>query len=262
MDPLLFHHIVLMVLSLVLSAGFLLGIASASDPEAEGKKYLEENKSKPGVVTLKSGLQYKVLREGEGDSHPSVGSPCLCHYSGQLLDGTVFDSSYERGEPTTFAPNQVIKGWTQAMQLMVEGDKWELYIPSDLAYGDHGSPPKIPGKSVLVFQMEILEIQGDPSQKVPAVKCSVSKPEEKCNDKERAYIEKVSGGVWDENKKKSELERLRRIYNNDRDSLKDELANWLYRRIRILEQMVEVKGKEEEDNVEGEGGGEKAAEEL
>ena len=74
------------------------------------------------------------------------------------MDGTVFDSSYERGEPTTFAPNQVIKGWTEAMQLMVEGDKFELYIPSELAYGDRGSPPKIPGESMLIFQMEIIEV--------------------------------------------------------------------------------------------------------
>ena len=77
-------------------------------------------------------LRYKVLREGSGDSHPTVSSSCSCHYAGTLIDGTEFDSSYGRGEPTDFAPNQVIKGWTEAMQLMVEGDKWEMYIPSDL----------------------------------------------------------------------------------------------------------------------------------
>jgi len=90
----------------------------------EGLAFLEENKSKEGVVVLPSGLQYKVLNKGSGAHHPAVSSPCLCHYQGTLIDGTVFDSSYERGSPTTFAPNQVIKGWTEAMQLMVEGDKF------------------------------------------------------------------------------------------------------------------------------------------
>ena len=100
-----------------------------SDPNGKeaGIKFLEENKSKEGVITLPSGLQYKVLKEGPGLEHPKVGTPCECHYAGRLLDGTEFDSSYKRGQPTTFAPNQVIKGWTEAMQLMVVGDKWEMY---------------------------------------------------------------------------------------------------------------------------------------
>merc|ERR1719183_2243738 len=93
--------------------------------------------------------------------HPTVDSPCSCHYAGTTIDGKQFDSSYDRGEPTTFAPNQVIKGWTEAMQLMVEGDKWEMYIPPELAYGENGSPPTIPGDSTLVFQMEIIKIKGD-----------------------------------------------------------------------------------------------------
>lgn len=99
---------------------FHLAVAGTNE---EGLKFLEENKSKPGVITLESGLQYKVLKEGTGSFHPSISSPCLCHYEGKLIDGTVFDSSYERGDPITFAPNQVIKGWTEAMQLMVEGEK-------------------------------------------------------------------------------------------------------------------------------------------
>merc|ERR1712023_81850 len=110
----------------------------------------------------------KVLRKGEGANHPTKDSPCQCHYEGKLIDGTVFDSSYERGSPTTFAPNQVIKGWTEAMQLMVEGDKWEVYIPSKLGYGDSGSGEKIKGGDVLVFTMEILKIKGG---KTPASKC-------------------------------------------------------------------------------------------
>merc|ERR1711956_6056 len=97
---------------------------------------------------------------GWGLEHPTAGTPCECHYAGTLLDKTQFDSSYDRGSPTTFAPNQVIKGWTEAMQLMVEGDKWELYIPSDAAYGDGGRPPKIGGGDCLVFTIEIIKIKG------------------------------------------------------------------------------------------------------
>jgi len=129
-----------------------------------GVKFLEENKGKEGVITLASGLQYKVLRAGDGKQHPTKDSPCECHYEGRSAkdypSGAKFDSSYDRGSPTTFAPNQVIKGWTEAMQLMVEGDKWEMFIPSDLAYGDGGRPPKIGGGDCLIFTMEIIKIKG------------------------------------------------------------------------------------------------------
>lgn len=101
-----------------------------------GLAFLAENRNKPGVVSLPSGLQYKVLTKGRGPAHPTIESPCSCHYEGRLLDGTVFDSSYDRGSPTSFAPNQVIKAWTEAMMLMVAGDKWELYIPSELGKSD------------------------------------------------------------------------------------------------------------------------------
>ena len=92
---------------------------------------------------------------------PTINSPTKCHYKGELIDGTEFDSSYKRGEPLTFAPNQVIKGWTEAMQLMKEGSKWELYIPSELGYGDRGAGALIPGGAVLVFTMEMIEVLGD-----------------------------------------------------------------------------------------------------
>merc|ERR1712230_334018 len=164
-----------------------------------GKKFLEENKAKEGVVTLPSGLQYKILKKGSGAHHPTVDSSCECHYEGTLIDGTEFDSSYKRGSPTSFAPNQVIKGWTEAMQLMVEGDKFEMYIPSDLAYGESGSPPKIPGGSALVFRMEILKIKGG---KVDAVTCD-PKSLEGCNDREKSFIEKMKGS--DAEKLKKEL---------------------------------------------------------
>merc|ERR1719198_2959846 len=160
---------------------------ASAGTNAAGKKFLEENKGKPGVITLPSGLQYKVLRAGDGAFHPTADSPCDCHYEGRTAqsypNGETFDSSYARGSPTSFAPNQVIKGWTEAMQLVVEGDKWEMYIPSELGYGERGSPPKIGGGDVLVFTMEILEINGD---KVPASRCDV-KSHEGCSEKEVDY---------------------------------------------------------------------------
>merc|ERR1711924_549319 len=165
----------------------VLSLSCALATNEAGTKYLEENKKKDGVITLPSGLQYKVLRKGSGTDHPTADSSCECHYEGTLIDGTEFDSSYKRGSPTSFAPNQVIKGWTEAMQLMVEGDKWEMYIPSDLGYGDRGSPPKIPGGSTLVFVMEIIKIEGD---KKPALTCD-SATGEGCNDKENGYIKKM-----------------------------------------------------------------------
>lgn len=134
-----------------------------------GRKFLEEHTKKAGVTTLASGLQYKILQGGSGDSHPTASSPCECNYEGRTAqnwpDGATFDSSYARGKPATFAPNQVIKGWTEAMQLMVEGDKWEMYIPSELGYSDRGMPPTIGGGDVLVFTMEIVKING---QKISA----------------------------------------------------------------------------------------------
>merc|ERR1719240_1731192 len=130
-----------------------------------GLKFLAEKEKEEGVKKLPSGLLYKVLKKGEGKEHPLKDTPCDCHYQGTLIDGKEFDSSYKRGQPTTFAPNQVIKGWTEAMQLMVEGDKWEMYIPSDLGYGAGGSPPKIPGGAALIFTMEIIKIKCDKKMK-------------------------------------------------------------------------------------------------
>ena len=119
----------------------------------------QANKLKPDVVTLPSGLQYRVLKSGpEGGKSPSKSTPCACHYSGRTIEGSEFDSSYRRGQPTTFAPNQVIKGWTEAMQLMKEGDKWELVIPSELAYGKSSPTPLIKPDSVLVFDMELVKV--------------------------------------------------------------------------------------------------------
>jgi len=144
----------------ILLALVLVAAVHAGPSKEAGIKWLAENAQKDGVVTLSSGLQYKVITKGNGKAHPKVNSPCECHYAGTLIDGTPFDSSYKRGKPTTFAPNQVIKGWTEAMQLMVEGDKWELYIPSDLAYGDRARGAVISAGSALVFELELLKIKG------------------------------------------------------------------------------------------------------
>lgn len=135
----------------------VLAVTNARTTDA-GRKFLEENAKKEGVVVLKSGLQYRVVKKGTSNKSPLVSTPCECHYEGRLIDGTVFDSSYKRGAPTTFAPNQVIKGWTEAMQLMHEGDKWELFIPSELAYGDAQRGQHITPGAVLVFDIEILKV--------------------------------------------------------------------------------------------------------
>jgi len=124
----------------------------------EGETFLEENKAKEGVTVLESGLQYQVLKKGSGES-PKPTSTVKVHYEGKLLNGKVFDSSIERGEPTQFGVSQVIRGWTEALLLMKPGDKWKLFIPQELAYG--ASPPRgsqILPFSVLVFEVELLEV--------------------------------------------------------------------------------------------------------
>ena len=124
----------------------------------EGDKFLAENKSKDGVVTTESGLQYIVLKEGTGEK-PTATSKVKVHYHGTLLNGTVFDSSVDRGEPAEFGVTQVIKGWTEGLQLMTTGSKYKLFIPSDLAYGPRGSGAKILPNSALIFDVELLEVK-------------------------------------------------------------------------------------------------------
>ena len=150
-----------MLRGIFILACFVLCQLALAGTQAGDLKWLNENRNNEGVIVHESGLQYKVLREGpEGAPSPSVSTPCKTHYEGRLIDGTVFDSSYKRGEPTTFAPNQVIRGWTIAMQMMKAGDKWELYIPSELAYGDRQVGPHIKAGSALIFTMEIIEVLG------------------------------------------------------------------------------------------------------
>ena len=123
-----------------------------------GKKFLEENKKREGVVTLPSGLQYEVITEGNVGHYAKATDQVQCHYEGTLVDGTLFDSSIKRGQPATFGVNQVIPGWVEALQLMPEGAKWKLYIPSDLAYGAQGAGEMIPPHSTLVFEVELQKI--------------------------------------------------------------------------------------------------------
>jgi FKBP-type peptidyl-prolyl cis-trans isomerase len=130
---------------------------------AEGEKFLAENKTKEGVKTTASGLQYRVIEEGEGPS-PKAGDSVTVHYRGTLVDGTEFDSSYQRGEPATFPLTGVIPGWTEALQLMKKGSKWELFIPSDLAYGERGAGNRIPPNSTLIFEVELLSMNEAPKE--------------------------------------------------------------------------------------------------
>lgn len=123
-----------------------------------GKEFLAENAKKEGVVTLESGLQYEVITEGNGDK-PKATDQVECHYHGTLIDGTVFDSSVQRGEPATFPVNGVIQGWVEALQLMPVGSKWRLAIPSDLAYGERGAGQQIGPHTTLVFEVELLAIK-------------------------------------------------------------------------------------------------------
>jgi len=123
----------------------------------EGQNFLSENKNRAGVTTLPSGLQYEVITEGNGKK-PTLKSSVTTHYHGTLINGTVFDSSYQRGQPATFPVNGVIAGWTEALQLMPEGSKWRLYIPSELAYGKRGAGRDIGPDTALIFDVELLKV--------------------------------------------------------------------------------------------------------
>ena len=125
--------------------------------KSAGEDFLAANAKKEGVVTLPSGLQYQVLREGNG-KRPKATDQVRCHYEGTLINGTVFDSSYKRGEPAVFGLNQVIKGWTEGVQLMQEGAKYRFFIPYDLAYGERGAGQQIPPFAALIFDVELIEV--------------------------------------------------------------------------------------------------------
>jgi len=132
-------------------------LAKSLSNKADGEAFLRANKKKEGVITLESGLQYKVIKKGNGKS-PKPEDTIKCHYKGTTIDGVEFDSSYKRGNPAVFQLNRVIKGWTEALQLMKTGGKWEIFIPSDLAYGDRQAGPIEPG-STLIFEVEFISIE-------------------------------------------------------------------------------------------------------
>jgi FKBP-type peptidyl-prolyl cis-trans isomerase len=140
--------------------------AEGATNKKEGDAFLAANKGKEGVVTLPSGLQYKILKEGTG-AKPTAGDSVVCNYRGTLINGTEFDSSYKRGQPATFPVTGVIKGWTEALQLMPVGSKWQLFIPPDLAYGERGPSPEIGSDSTLIFEVELLSIENKDKDKAP-----------------------------------------------------------------------------------------------
>ena len=154
-----------MVMLLAVMMGAMVSADQTGYMIRTGKKYLEEQAAKEGAHLLESGMVIEILKESDKDDakSPNVGDSCECTYEGTFKDGKRFD-----GGTTSFAPNQVISGWTQAMQLMAEGDKWRLHIPYNLAYGERGSPPRIPGYSVLVFELEIHTVKGKGKSKEEA----------------------------------------------------------------------------------------------
>ena len=134
---------------------------AAVNNKKEGEEFLEANKTKEGVVALPSGLQYKVISQGTGPT-PLATDTVVCNYRGTLINGVEFDSSYKRGQPATFQVNRVIRGWTEALQLMPAGSKWQLFIPSTLAYGDRGAGPDIGPNATLIFEVELVSVQPKP----------------------------------------------------------------------------------------------------
>lgn len=155
---------------------------AAQENAAAGEKFLTDNKGKDGVKTTDSGLQYKVEKEGDG-AQPKADDTVKVHYTGKLIDGTVFDSSVERGEPVTFKVQEVIPGWIEGLQLMKIGGKYTFYIPSKLGYGEFGAGPSIPPNSVLIFDVELLDIiKEDAGDKAEAKPAEAAKEAEKPAD--------------------------------------------------------------------------------
>ena len=152
--------------------------AMADKNAAEGKKFLDDNKKKEGVKTTASGLQYKVMKEGNGPQ-PKAADTVTVDYKGTLIDGTEFDSSYKRGQPATFPLNGVIKGWTEGLQLMKTGGKYQFFIPADLAYGQRQMGPDIPPNSTLIFEVELKNVQTAPPETSPAAGTSPTPKDKK-----------------------------------------------------------------------------------
>ncbi len=153
---------VFLIITVILIGITMFSMANAITPEenkAAGTAFLAENAKKPNVVTTASGLQYEVLKQGTGKVSPAATDTVTVHYKGTTIDGAEFDSSYSRGEPTSFPLNRVIPGWTEGVQLMKEGDTYRFYIPSELAYGEQGAGGSIAPNSALIFDVELIKIQ-------------------------------------------------------------------------------------------------------
>lgn len=199
-----------------------------------GRKFLEENKKREGVITLPSGLQYKVLRKGEGTDHPTEESMCEVHQEGRLAqnwpDGEFFESSVGRGIPKhiKIAHSSVLKAFREALKLMVEGDKWELYVPSELAYGDHGAEGFIGAGEVSVWNFELMIIHGE---KKASSTCDVA-TQEGCTDQEKDYISKHKSKSKDE--LEAELQRLHGLHDPDYPEHKRE---WMHERMKLLRKL-------------------------
>jgi FKBP-type peptidyl-prolyl cis-trans isomerase FklB len=160
--------------------------AAAVENKKSGEAFLAANKAKEGIVTLPSGLQYKVIKEGTGPK-PTAEDTVLCHYRGTLVDNTEFDSSYKRGEPLKIPVGGVIKGWTEAIQLMPVGSKWQLFIPSDLAYGERGAPGSPIGpNSALIFDVELISVEPKQAPKVESKEQPKEAPKEQPNEQPKA----------------------------------------------------------------------------
>jgi FKBP-type peptidyl-prolyl cis-trans isomerase len=159
---------------------------SAANKQA-GDAFLAANKSKEGVVTLPSGLQYKILKEGTGPK-PTATETVECNYRGTLLDGKEFDNSYKRGEPATFPVGGVIKGWTEALQLMPVGSKWQLFVPSNLAYGERSPGAEIPPNSTLIFEVELLSIKQPDAKQPDAKQPEAKQPDAKQPDTKQPEV--------------------------------------------------------------------------
>eukprot|EP01065_Artemidia_motanka_P051659 TRINITY_DN9142_c0_g3_i1.p2 TRINITY_DN9142_c0_g3~~TRINITY_DN9142_c0_g3_i1.p2 ORF type:complete len:322 (+),score=122.98 TRINITY_DN9142_c0_g3_i1:46-1011(+) len=217
-----------------------------AESSREARRWLAKNKGKKGVVTTPSGLQYRKLKGGKGIHHPTAAAQCEVHYTGETHEGVMFDSSYSRGKPSTFAPNSVIKGWEEALQLMVEGDKWELFIPSEMAYGDEGGGGgRIKPGDALKFTVELLSIDGEKVltaaekerqeevEKVAELARLQSRPpcspfgRSNCMEKDRLFLDLVED--------KGLAVITRRLRELESTAAKDQTdAEWRRRRVHIL----------------------------
>ena len=206
---------------------------AAVGTDEPGLAFLAENAHKPGVVTLESGLQYLILEQGNGTEHPTSHTPCSCHFNVSYINRTQFDSSLLYGELADVHPNHIIPGWSEAIQQMVQGDKWMLYIPSELAYGETGLPPRIQPNIALIYYVHLVEIRG---ATIPALQCNVT-TQVRCNDKERAYIQTSKHKHIDILTKE-----LQRASTMKQKKMKPELLDWLRRRIQILQQLAPITG--------------------